>query len=250
MPTAKPATGALTDQDHPLAPDYLAFLLNAAAAGDAELDSVGGTLSIAANGIGHALGVNAYGDVCRDYVGTADHYPKDTPAPPPTDFTLVARIFQRSQSSFQTLFGSATIGLFIAGSTIRFYSNSATASGTIALNTWTTVGFTRDTGGNAYRYFKDGVQVGSDFAGTGVGFSIFSNGIAGHGGERFDGLYDYLYIWGRVLSAADHAAIHADPFMVFTPISAPLDWMGGTAAAGSVPSYRAIPSGLTPPNRT
>lgn len=192
---------------HVLAPTYRAWALDG---GASAIDGVfGGTTAV--SGSGTTSGLNAFSEACADFSGSGD-YPSIAISTS-QNFTVIARINPDvSDGNFRTILASATQGLFLQGGGPRFYSFGGTGSG-VSVGTWVTLGFSNRVASNDARYYIDGV---GDLTTATLGSAFNTTaGIGGHGSERFDGRIDYVFVWDRVLSDAEHLAVHGDPFQVY-----------------------------------
>lgn len=224
MPTAKPAAETLVNGAHAIAPTYGAWLLTGV---DPEKDSLNlGSVSAPVSGTGLTPTTNGNGDPAWDFGGAGGLYTiANLPAPVATagtKQTIIARIYARASTGFRVIYANASNGLFIVGGKVQLYPQTA-SSGSIPLNTWTTVGVTVDINTDT-KYYIDGVLDTTIASGT-VG--IPSNNVVGIGrdgaGEYFDGIIDYVLVWDDfAMPDANHLSIHNDPFQVFVATASAL----------------------------
>ncbi len=227
MPVAKPASETLVNGAHALAPNYAAWILRGV---DPEKDSLHlGTVSAPIAGSGATVSAGPFGDPAWDFGGAAGLRPiANLPLPSPTvgqDQTIIARIFTRTISGFDTIYANNSTGLYLEGGKPRLYSQTA-ANTALSTSTWYTVGVTVNTN-NSTKYYIDGV-LDRTVANGGIGLPSGAGVGIGHdnAGDFFDGIIDYLFIWQDfAMPDASHLSIHNDPFQVFA------------AAASALPNF-------------
>lgn len=109
---------------------------------------------------------------------------------------------------------------------------------TISSGPWYTVGgsFAWDSGvgtyGGTWEAYLDGQRVAvNNYAGAGSFSGTFATSptLRVFRGSTSDKRLDYLYVWDRPLSPAEHAWLHDDPFDLFAPRRA---WSFGASAGG------------------
>jgi len=137
-------------------------------------------------------------------------------APP---WTFAIRVNQSSTNTgYRTLFTQAGTGpgFWLNAGKLDLFGSSADhlANTTIPTNTWVDLCATCD--GTTTRFYYQGLADGTaSFAPT---LSLNST-TGGHGGEYYDGLIEYLWLWSRVLTAQEVMDLHYAPYRWFLPSS-------------------------------
>lgn len=124
---------------------------------------------------------------------------------------------------------------------LGFYSSGAGAwkestSTTYSNGAWHSAAFAYDAGAGSVTFYLDGAADGTSSVSAGPGDPGFLSGappylFATSGGTAHptSPIFDYLYVWGRALSAAELRLIHFDPFAWLSPTPV----LGGKAVASA-----------------
>jgi len=233
----KPPFGTPLVQGHPLAPTYGAWLLNSGAA--REWDSVNKNCS-APTQSGLLRKFSPWG-IAIDCPTSGGVYPIANLRTPSgsedNNQCIVARVYPRNVSSgFHAIYADASTGFFVASGKLQLFSQTASTGG-LTVNTWQTVAVQRREGSNTDYYING--RLDSTIASGTIPIPVSGTvGIGNDGAnEFFDGLIDYVYLYSRTLSPAEHLALHLHPYQMYLPaedIDAVGFGGGGAVVAGEV----------------
>jgi hypothetical protein len=138
--------------------------------------------------------------------------------PASTAGTILLHVQFRASDSFGVILAQAATRGFYFRNTggLRLFPADTTATGHMAAGEWATIGVTRAADGTV-RYFKNGLFLEASVTTTTLEFA-------------FDGMFNdsasetaaiditYLYVWNRVLTDAEIAALFVDPFAFYQPV--------------------------------
>jgi len=210
----KPPFGTPLMVGHPLAPRYGCWPLNSG--GAREWDSVNRNCTVPAQS-GLTRKVSRWGTAI-DCATSGGLYPIENLRQPSgseeDNECIVSRVYPRATSGFRAIYANASTGFFIAGGKLQLFPQTA-STGSVSTNAWSTVAVQRREGLNT-EYFINGLLDSTIASGT-VSIPVSTAvGIGNDGAnEFFDGLIDYVYVYTRVLTPAEHMALHRDPYQMF-----------------------------------
>jgi hypothetical protein len=232
-PNRKPAFGSVQiNQAHRLAPDNACFLFNEGGGTCKSLvgTSIGtltdpsATWKVGSRGISldQSLTVSATRGVT---VSPGVALLVNTP------WSLRIRFFFRGADAFGCLFTqAAAAGAYIASGKVRFYSAGASATALVA-NTWYDWITTHDSSNSLIYYLNGQIDTtGVAFAAT-LGLDAIGNDTAS---ETFDGQFETIQVWNRLLLASEILQLYFDPYVFLTP-KAPRVWMLSQAPTTPAP---------------
>jgi len=170
------------------------------------------------------------------YGGTAGHINLGSDFLGTTPITIIAwinpatlgdnnqgRIIDNSQIIFRMFTSSDIIATSNGGGT------ELTATGNnIILNAWQQVAFTRDSSGASSFLYINGIEEVPGDTGTPASGGTVYTGDRADGLRSFNGMFDHLVIYNRVLSASEIALLYREPFIMFERDPIEL-WVGATS---------------------